>query len=131
MQQSSHRSAYRIVVSLVVIFAVVGGLWLAVVPMGPSSVQVGETSINPRAVHDPVREGENLPAGFRQLLGRDAIRPVYAPTFVAGEEAGWDEQTLVIGVSDGGEAKAYPVSFLNRREMVNDSIAGTPILVTW
>jgi hypothetical protein len=34
-------------------------------------------------------------------------------------------------VSSGSEAKAYPVSFLNRREMVIDSINGIPILVTW
>lgn len=129
--QPNKRSGYRIALSLGVMLAIVGGLWLAVVPRGPSSVQVGETVIDPRAVYDPVRAGEELPAGFRQLLGRDAIHPVYMPTFVAAEEAGWDDETLVIGVARGTEAKAYPVSFLNHREMVNDSIGGTPVLVTW
>ena len=38
---------------------------------------------------------------------------------------------LVIGLELDGDAKAYPVSFLNRREMVIDWIGGTPVLVTW
>ena len=37
----------------------------------------------------------------------------------------------MIGLALDGEAKAYPVSWLNRREMVVDRIAGIPILVTW
>ncbi len=75
--------------------------------------------------------GEQLPGGFRQLLRRDAILPVYDPTFVPSAEQDWDDDTLVIGVELDGEAKAYPVSFLNRREMVIDRIAGIPVLVTW
>lgn len=43
----------------------------------------------------------------------------------------WDDGTLVIGLAIDGEVKAYPVGFLNRREMVVDSIAGIPVLVTW
>ena len=38
---------------------------------------------------------------------------------------------MVIGVELDGIAKAYPVSLLNRREMVNDQLAQLPILVTW
>lgn len=129
MQQPNKRSGQLIALSLFIMF--VGALGLTLVPRGPSSVQVGDTVIDPRAVYDPVRAGEDLPDGFRQLLGRDAIRPIYLPTFVAAGQAGWDDDTLVIGVAKDGEAKAYPVSFLNRREMVNDSIAGIPILVTW
>jgi hypothetical protein len=34
-------------------------------------------------------------------------------------------------VAWGGEAKAYPVCVLRFREMVNDSLAGVPILVSW
>ncbi len=30
-----------------------------------------------------------------------------------------------------GEAKAYPVSVLRFREMINDELAGIPILVSW
>ena len=43
----------------------------------------------------------------------------------------WRDDTLVIGIEQDGDAEAYPVSFLNGREMVIDSIAGIPVLVTW
>jgi hypothetical protein len=81
--------------------------------------------------YDPVKAGETLPEGFRQLLQRDAIAPIYEPHFVAAEQAGWPDDAQVIGVSSGDEAKAYPVSHLNQREMVIDEIEGIPILVSW
>lgn len=91
---------------------------------------LGERSA-PTDVYNPVTAGEPLPDGFRQLLPRDAIRPVYEPRFVAAASAGWPDATDVIGVAEGGEAKAYPVSFLNGREMVIDEIDRQPIVVTW
>jgi hypothetical protein len=87
--------------------------------------------VTPGDAYNPVTAGEPLPEGFRQLLPRDAIRPVYDPQFVSAGGVAWLGGTQVIGVSSGDEAKAYPVSFLNRREMVVDSINGIPILVTW
>ncbi len=93
---------------------------------GPTGVRV-----DPAGVYNPVLAGESLPDGFRQVLPRDAIAPVYDPTFVAGREAGWPDEAQVIGVEIDGDAKAYPVSFLNGREMVVDELAGIPILVTW
>ena len=68
---------------------------------------------------------------FEQLLPRDAIRPVYAPTIDTAETAGLDSEDLVIGVSIGGESRAYPIGPLRFREMVNDELGGIPILVTW
>ncbi len=87
---------------------------------------------DPGTTYDPVAAGEPLPPGFRQLLPRDGILPVYDPQFIEDStNQAWDDDTLVIGLAIDGEAKAYPVSFLNRREMVVDSIAGIPVLVTW
>jgi hypothetical protein len=98
----------------------------------PSSTPgVAGVQVSPGDVYNPVTAGEILPDGFRQLLPRDAIRPVYDPQFVSAGGVAWPGGTQVIGVSSGDEAKAYPVSFLNRREMVVDSINGIPILVTW
>jgi len=37
----------------------------------------------------------------------------------------------VLGVAIGGEARAYPVTVLNCHEIVNDTLAGTPIAVTY
>ena len=68
---------------------------------------------------------------FRQLLPRDAIFPVYDPRFVPAEAASLATDALVIGVAINGESKAYPVGPLNFREMVNDTVGGVPVLVTW
>jgi hypothetical protein len=86
---------------------------------------------NPDSVYNPVFEGEELPEGFRQLLGRDDIFPVYDPTFVAPDQVDWPEDGLVVGVDLEGEARAYPVGFMTRREMVVDNHRGIPTLVTW
>ncbi len=82
-------------------------------------------------LYDPVKAREPLPDGFRQLIPRDGIPPVYEPAYVLAAAAPWPDETLVVGVALGDEARAYPVSYLNRREMVIDSLAGIPVLVTW
>ena len=87
--------------------------------------------VDPSGVYNPVLAGERLPDGFRQLLPRDAITPVYEPNFVSAGQITWPDEAQVIGVAMGDEAKAYPVSFLNGREMVVDEIDNIPILVTW
>ena len=81
--------------------------------------------------YDPVAAGESTPAGFRQLLGRDDILPIYDPRFVGAAGVDWAGDSLVIGVDLEGEARAYPVGFLTRREMVIDNHRGIPTLVTW
>lgn len=116
------------------LIAITGLLFLALwaVSSDPDQHQADPGPISaPSDVYDPVRAGEGTPSGFRQLLRRDAILPVYNPTFTNAAATQWDDDTLVIGLTLDGEAKAYPVSFLNRREMVIDWIAGTPVLVSW
>jgi hypothetical protein len=65
------------------------------------------------------------------LLPYDGIAPVYEPRFVTAEESPLVADELVMGVSINGESKAYPVSVLRFREMVDDELGGLPILVTW
>jgi hypothetical protein len=103
------------------------GILSAVVVFGVLSY----TAPDPKQIYDASRSGDPLPRGFRQLLARDAIRPIYDPEFVTAGATPWRDDTLVIGIEQDGEAKAYPVSFLNGREMVIDRIAGIPVLVTW
>lgn len=71
----------------------------------------------------------NVP--FVPLLPRDAIAPVYDPEFVSAEDSPLLDDELIMGFAIDGEAKAYPVTVLRFREMVNDELAGLPILVTW
>ncbi len=81
----------------------------------------------------PTRDADaaELPEGWFQSLPRDAILPVYDPSFDAGSDVNWPLDALVIGVEVGGDARAYPVAYLNRREMVNDVVGGEPLLVSW
>lgn len=63
---------------------------------------------------------------------RDRIRAIDAPTFLhAGQASFVSDQVPVIGVAAGGEAKAYPVPVMSRVEIVNDTIGGGAIAVTW
>ncbi len=108
-----------------------GASLLVVTPDRPDSTPALGTLADPDEVFDPVRAGDPLPPGFRQLLPRDGILPIYDPLFVPASNADWHEGALVIGLEIDGESRAYPVGFLNRREMVIDSVAGIPVLVTW
>jgi hypothetical protein len=110
-------------------------------PTGETATSRAETSTSPAstatvtATAAPVGTNErNTTDGeyqVPQLLPFDAIRPVYQPEFVVADQALLDDNQLIIGVTLEGEAKAYPISVLRRREMVNDELAGIPILVTW
>jgi hypothetical protein len=71
--------------------------------------------------------------GYFQSIPYDGIRPVYDPQFASVDEVStlmFDEE-LVMGVAWEGEVKAYPVTVLRFREMVNDELGGIPMLVTW
>ncbi len=96
-------------------------------PPGPSF----SVALPPPDLYDPEQTADTLPRGYRPSLPRDAIFPVYDPSFVAATDAGWNDDILVIGVDLDGEARAYPVGFLNRRELVIDMHRGIPTLVTW
>jgi hypothetical protein len=92
-----------------------------------------EPSVTPTSTPEPTsNEGSFLEDFvFQALLPFDAIAPVYDPEFVSASDSPLIEEELVMGVSIQGEAKAYPVSVLRFREMVNDELGGLPILVTW
>jgi len=85
----------------------------------------------PATEYDPVAAGEDLPRGYWVGYARDQIEPVYQPEFTAADRVDWPGDSLVVGVAGTNTAKAYPVTHLNSREMVIDSLEGIPILVTW
>jgi hypothetical protein len=66
-------------------------------------------------------------------LPRDAIPAIDDPQFYGVEEADeeYGPEELVLGVEVDGEARAYSISLLSSREIVNDTVAGQPIAVTW
>ncbi len=63
---------------------------------------------------------------------KDGIPALLEPKFVRPGQAEFpasDDQ--VIGFKLKGEAKAYPIKILNWHEVVNDTVAGMPIVVTF
>ena len=67
------------------------------------------------------------------ILPLDGIPAIDDPTFwsVAEADGRYREDELVLGVAFDGEARAYSVPFLSRHEIVNDSVGGRVITVTW
>ena len=65
--------------------------------------------------------------------GRDGIPPLDHPRFVSIDAAArfLAPREPVIAVALGGQARAYPLQILVWHEIVNDSLAGVPIAVTY
>lgn len=67
------------------------------------------------------------------ILGRDGIPAILDPVFSAPAEAlaQMEPSERVLGVSINGDHRAYPLNLLSRHEIVNDTVGGKPITVTW
>ena len=78
------------------------------------------------------------------LLPFDAIPAVLDPEFISADEAdaklaelrenrshGAPDDALVLGVSVNGDSRAYYIPTLSRVEIVNDTVGGQPLAVTW
>ncbi len=63
---------------------------------------------------------------------KDGIPAILKPNFVKPDQAAFLENTdHVIGVRIGRQARAYPIKILNWHEVVNDTLNGVPIVVTF
>lgn len=67
------------------------------------------------------------------LLPKDAIPAIDDPVFISADEADtqYEPDELVMGVQFDGEARAYSIPLLSSHEIVNDTVAGRKIAVTW
>lgn len=63
---------------------------------------------------------------------RDCIPSIDKPKFIAAEAATYlDAEDLVLALNHKGVRRAYPTRILNYHEIVNDTVAGDPIAITW
>ena len=63
---------------------------------------------------------------------KDGIPAILKPKIVVpGQAAYLEDSDAVIGVKIGRETRAYPVKVLNWHEVVNDTIGGVPVAVTF
>ena len=67
------------------------------------------------------------------VLPRDAISAIDAPQFIPLEEAdkSYDDSEMILGVEFNGDARAYSIPLLSSHEIVNDTVGGVAISVTW
>ena len=73
------------------------------------------------------------PARTRQTsrTGRGFV-PLDDPTFLAANETDYfGDEELVLGVEFADEVRAYPVRMLRYHHIVNDTVEGEPLLVTY
>jgi hypothetical protein len=68
-----------------------------------------------------------------RTVERDGIEAKLAPMIVAASsvEASFDPTEPVLVTSINGEERAYSVAQLGIHEVVNDTLGGVPIAVTW
>ncbi len=64
-----------------------------------------------------------------KVLERNEIPAVYDPQFT--REDYLEPEDEVIGLTLGGEARAYPISIMNWHEVVNDLVADVPVAITY
>ena len=63
---------------------------------------------------------------------KDGIPAIDNPTFApVAETRGLARRTPMISVVIGGDARAYPLRIMIWHEIVNDTVGGVPIAVTW
>lgn len=63
---------------------------------------------------------------------KDGIPAILDPRFVAADKATFlYDDDVVIGIVEGKTAKAHPLRILNWHEVVNDTVAGRPVAVTY
>jgi hypothetical protein len=63
---------------------------------------------------------------------RDGIPALLSPQFLSANEAVFLSPTdRVLGIQGAHQAKAYPIAILNWHEIVNDSLEGTPVVITY
>lgn len=89
---------------------------------------------------DDIRQGNIEPAqatriNLKELLNggppKDGIPSIDRPQFDTAATTPFADEATVVGVVVNGEAKAYPYGILNWHEIVNDTVGGINVAVTY
>jgi len=128
---NSARGWKRVTLKAVAGLIVLGVLGVASIAL---LAQVGGNS-----PHLDTRAGEGAepaplvdPSEIREIVARDAIPALDQPRFISVGAVEWlAEREPVIEIEIDGDARAYPLQILTWHEIVNDTIGGTPVIVTF
>ena len=111
--------------------------WLAIAAVGLAIVAAPAAAGGPKEwVHEfPTTDFDNNSIDLDTIITdgprRDSIPPIDDPVFVPAVEAEIGPDEPVLSVIINGDARAYPLSMLLWHEIVNDTVGGVPILVSF
>ena len=132
-----------------------GGGWVILLAAILVVLLLGWSLLGPILGHRPVGDGRTLESYQFDLsalrIPRESLRPSgnprgFLPSLDAPEHLRGAEMTVyneanrpkyvvtsdrVLGIVIGGQAHAWPLSMLNAHEVVNDTVAGTPVAATY
>ena len=121
------------IVIVILVALILGVVFLP--KLGQLTLRWGSETVT---IVDESAQGTPDSTGVRELkivtiLGRDGIPAILDPVFGSRAQAvgQMDPLERVIGVSINGDSRAYPLNLLSRHEIVNDTVGGKPIAVTW
>lgn len=114
---------------------------VALAAIEPPSQQRVTTEAKPRQI--PAGRGQKPFDVTRHTIAVDEVQgggpprdgipalddPKFLPAELGGRRLAGDDR--VLGFFFNGEAKAYPIRILNWHELVNDTVGGRAVLVTW
>ena len=108
------------------------------IPQTVPSVDVTRHSVPLEDIYfdtfQPTNRAIPLSTASPELIRRlqDAIPPIHKPKYQSVAEASWlHDEDMVIGYTAGGQAWAYPIRILNFHEIVNDTLAGEEVLISY
>jgi hypothetical protein len=138
----SHRRTAAIVAAAVVLLAACSGpgggsRGSPATPTTPPQVEAGASASSPSALDDRFdpRLPEPLvdPAGVRSGgPPPDGIPPIDQPSFERADTVRWLEPNEpVLSLTVEGETRAYPLRIMTWHEIVNDTVGGVPVAVTY
>ena len=120
----------------VILIALLSGLTLAQAALLPLSRIGVDTELANISVDQTLSGGpppQGIPALGFSGDRNGAAGPSPSPSFVSQQEAGeWlDGAEPVIAFTANGETRAYPLQILTWHEIVNDTVGGVPVAVTF
>ena len=117
------------------LISILAGLVLTACTSGTIEVPEPIPSSEPTAANQPSPSPTTDYSDLKiiTLLPKDAIPAIDNPEFLPISEADlqYTPDELVIGVEFNGDSRAYSISHLSRHEIVNDTVGGVALSVTW
>ena len=110
-------------------------VWAAGLERVPWDVRLEESAGHPEAPQILIKRSPedlaDLLSNYR-LYDYEFRKAIVAPRFIAAEQAS-DKfaNRQVLGVSIDGDHRAYAIHFIEAHEIVNDTVGGVPVAVTY